>query len=39
VLVKHFGYGSLGVAALVVGALAVLCFSRIPRQPAFKGLV
>jgi predicted MFS family arabinose efflux permease len=39
VLVKHFGYGSLGAAALVVGALAVLCFSHIPRQPAFKGLV
>ncbi|MEK8029786.1 MFS transporter [Ideonella sp. DXS29W] len=29
-LVKAFGYGSLGLAALAIGALAVLCFSRIP---------
>ncbi len=31
-LVKHFGYGSLGCAALVVGALAVACFTRLPRS-------
>nr|WP_042298345.1 MFS transporter [Paraburkholderia bannensis] len=31
VLVKHFGCGSLGCAALVVGALACGCFARIPR--------
>lgn len=29
-LVKAFGYGHLGLAALVIGALAVFCFSRIP---------
>jgi len=29
-LVKAFGYGSLGIAAVVVGAIAVACFSRIP---------
>jgi predicted MFS family arabinose efflux permease len=29
-LVKAFGYGSLGIAALVIGAVAVACFSRIP---------
>ncbi|MBB3258139.1 putative MFS family arabinose efflux permease [Paraburkholderia bannensis] len=31
-LVKHFGYGSLGYAALVVGALACACFTRLPRS-------
>jgi predicted MFS family arabinose efflux permease len=30
-LVKHFGYGSLGCAALAVSALACLCFARVPR--------
>ena len=29
-LVKLFGYGSLGVAALVIAAVAVFCFSCIP---------
>lgn len=38
-VVKAFGYGHLALAALVVGALAVFCFSRIPAaapavQPA-----
>jgi predicted MFS family arabinose efflux permease len=32
-LVKAFGYGSLGVAALAIGALAVACFARIPSAP------
>jgi predicted MFS family arabinose efflux permease len=32
-LVQSFGYASLGLAALVLGSLAVLCFSRLPRQP------
>ena len=29
-LVKVFGYESLGLAALVIGSVAVYCFSRIP---------
>lgn len=34
-LVKAFGYGHLGLAALAIGALAVFCFSRIPAaRPA-----
>ncbi len=32
-LVKAFGYGSLGAAALAIGAIAVFCFSRIPSTP------
>lgn len=31
-LVKAFGYGSLAVAAAVIAALAVACFSRLPAQ-------
>ena len=31
-LVKTLGYGSLGLAALVIDLLAVFAFSRIPRQ-------
>jgi MFS family permease len=31
-LVKAFGYGSLGAAALLIGAVAVFCFSRIPAS-------
>ena len=31
-LVKAFGYGSLGATALVIGAIAVFCFSRIPAS-------
>lgn len=33
-LVKALGYGSLGAAALVVGAVAVFSFSRIPSSRA-----
>jgi len=33
-LVKALGYGSLGIAALVIGAGAVFCFSRIPSSAA-----
>ena len=29
-LVKAFGYGSLAIAAALIGAAAVLCFSRVP---------
>ncbi|WP_414696144.1 MFS transporter [Paraburkholderia sp.] len=36
-LVKHFGYGSLGCAALAVSALACCCFARIPRSPQPSG--
>jgi predicted MFS family arabinose efflux permease len=33
-LVKSFGYGALAVAAAAIAALALLCFSRLPGQPA-----
>jgi predicted MFS family arabinose efflux permease len=33
-LVKALGYGSLGAAALVIGAVAMFCFSRIPPARA-----
>ena len=33
-LVKHWGYGSLALAAVLIGALALLCFSRIPSNAA-----
>ncbi|MBK6787497.1 MAG: MFS transporter [Betaproteobacteria bacterium] len=33
-LVKALGYGSLGAAALAIGAVAVFCFSRIPSSRA-----
>jgi predicted MFS family arabinose efflux permease len=32
ILVQSFGYASLGPVALVLASLAVLCFSRLPRQ-------
>jgi predicted MFS family arabinose efflux permease len=32
VLVTSFGYGSLGLAAVVVAAAAVFCFSRLPAD-------
>lgn len=35
-LIKSFGYGSLGVAAAVLSAIALLCFSRLP---SLKGAV
>ncbi|WP_418316105.1 MFS transporter [Piscinibacter sakaiensis] len=31
-LVKMTGYGSIGIAALVIAAIAVFCFSRIPSN-------
>lgn len=33
-LIKFFGYGSLGIAAIVLCSCTVLCFSRLPRQNA-----
>ncbi|CAN7750001.1 MFS transporter [Variovorax sp. LjRoot130] len=33
-LIKFFGYGSLGIAAIVLCCGAVLCYSRLPRQSA-----
>ena len=33
-LVKLTGYGSIGIAALVIAAIAVFCFSRIPSTTA-----
>lgn len=33
-LVKAYGYGSLALAAAVIAALAVACFSRLPAQAA-----
>ncbi len=33
-LVKAFGYGSLAVAAALVAAVALFCFSRLPSAPA-----
>ena len=29
-LIKFFGYGSLGIAAALLSAVAFLCFSRLP---------
>jgi predicted MFS family arabinose efflux permease len=37
-LVKQFGYGSLGMAAVLIAAVAVLCFSRLERRPHFAGV-
>lgn len=33
-LVKYSGYGSLGIAAVVITVAAVFCFSRLVRRPA-----
>jgi predicted MFS family arabinose efflux permease len=33
-LVKSFGYGAVAVAAAVIAALALLCFSRLPGRAA-----
>jgi predicted MFS family arabinose efflux permease len=33
-LVKSFGYGSLALAAALIAALAVACFSRLPAPAA-----
>lgn len=38
VLVKHFGFGGLGFAALAVGAVACLCFLQITRDSASQGV-
>ncbi|TKC87867.1 MFS transporter [Trinickia terrae] len=32
-LVKQYGYGSLGIAAALIAAMAVFCFSRLERRP------
>jgi predicted MFS family arabinose efflux permease len=32
ILVQSFGYASLGPVAIVLGAVAVMCFSRLPLQ-------
>jgi predicted MFS family arabinose efflux permease len=32
-LVKHSGYGSLGIAAVLITVAAVFCFSRLVRRP------
>lgn len=31
-LVKAFDYGSLAVAAAIIAALAILCYTRLPAQ-------
>lgn len=33
-LVKYLGYGSIGIAAIVLCGGAVLCFARLPREAA-----
>jgi predicted MFS family arabinose efflux permease len=33
-LVKSFGYGAIGIAALVMDAIAIYAFTRIPKQAA-----
>jgi predicted MFS family arabinose efflux permease len=37
-LVKQAGYGSLGIAAVLITAAAVLCFSRLERRPSLSGV-
>ena len=37
-LVKQAGYGSLGIAAVLITAAAVLCFSRLERAPSLSGV-
>lgn len=37
-LVKQAGYGSLGIAAALITAAAVLCFSRLERAPSLSGV-
>lgn len=36
-LVKFFGYGAIGIAAAVLAACAVSCYSRLPVQPQPAG--
>ncbi len=37
-LVKQLGYGSLGIAAMLIAVAAVLCFSRLERRPTLSGV-
>lgn len=37
-LVKQAGYGSLGIAAVLIALAAVLCFSRLARRPSLSGV-
>lgn len=37
-LVKAFGYGSLSLAALAIGAVAFACFTRLPTTPRAAAL-
>ncbi|RDK02471.1 MFS transporter [Paraburkholderia lacunae] len=37
-LVKHFGYGSLGAAAVAIAAIAIFCFSRLPHRARNVGV-
>jgi predicted MFS family arabinose efflux permease len=37
VLVKSFGYGTLGLAAAVFATVAVVCFSRLPAHQCAMG--
>ncbi|MNV78249.1 hypothetical protein D3C71_1717280 [compost metagenome] len=38
-LVKQFGYESLGIAALVIDALAIYAFTRIPKSSTAKNFI
>lgn len=37
-LVKQSGYGSLGIAAVLIAAAALLCFSRLERRASLSGV-
>ncbi len=37
-LVKQSGYGSLGIAAVLIAVVAVFCFSRLERRPSSSGV-
>ncbi|AQT53733.1 MULTISPECIES: MFS transporter [Burkholderia cepacia complex] len=37
-LVKQFGYGSLGFAAVLIAAAAAICFSRLDRRSPSQGV-
>ncbi|AJK49313.1 MFS transporter [Burkholderia plantarii] len=37
-LVKQSGYGSLGIAAMLITAAAVICFSQFDRGPQLQGV-
>jgi len=37
-LVKQFGYGSLGFAAVLIAAAAAICFSRLDRPSPSQGV-